>query len=68
MAKLFALFGVFLMVAGSVALSGFLLMLLLGIGHHEVHEGIPALGFWISTAIALLLRLVWWSLFRSSSS
>ena len=45
-------------VAIVVAIGGWLLMLLLGVLHHEVSPQVPALGYWVSCALSLLLRLV----------
>lgn len=51
---------------GSAALIGWLLMLVLGIAHHDLHSSIPALGFWTCAALTLLIRLVWFGLFGRS--
>lgn len=44
-----------LLAAGAVFLRGLILMLLFGVLHGWVSAAVPAVGFWHSTVIALLL-------------
>lgn len=43
---------------GASALVGYIFMLTMGVLHSEVHEEIPALGFYISWGLSALLVMV----------
>lgn len=45
-------------VAAVAPLNGLALMLLMGVLHHEISPTVPAIGFWPSVGIALLVPIV----------
>lgn len=59
--------GVAALAAMFVALEAWLIMLVAGALHHEVHEGIPAIGFTASIWVAVALTIVG-GFFKSSGS
>jgi flagellar biosynthesis protein FliQ len=50
--------GIVVFVAAMTLLDGWVIMLLLGALHHSVSANVPALGFWPSVLIALVIGFI----------